>query len=564
LTPGRNISKQTEEKYHNGISRKSTIRNPPPEHCQNKLDKSTRLSKYQLNLKYRGRVMKIVFIGAGSFRFTYQLLRNFAALSRIIPFEIWLVDIDARMLKAVTGILMRMVQKQRLGHNLKVLSTTDRREALKDAEAVVISISIGQQASEFYDIRIANAFGIPHTTGDTCGPGGIMRAMRTIPVVNSILSDINRLSPEALVLNYTNPMSAITLAANQAFPEVKTLGICHELLHGMPVLSSFLNKVSGKDIPNWESMDIRYAGINHFAWILALGCQGQDLYPLLREHAGIGRSQGPRRASFMLMEQTGYFPYPGPRHVLEFMPEYFNHFNEEAMWRVFNHPLARHIGLLIQFEGIPRLRDVGLLALQRRMVTWVFEQTARGRIPAPSPSFEGERVVEMIADRLTAKAGLAGSSLTRRHPVNVLNHGCRVVGNLPENCAVETAGFFADDRIETDTNINLPENILKLVLPFALNQQRIVDAAQRGSREALLDALANDPVCRFIEDGEAVENLMLNMLHHERSWLPQFEGSFPTEQELRRSGQYATKEDLRRGKVLYPPREQLRKKSYFP
>jgi alpha-galactosidase len=266
----------------------------------------------------------------------------------------------------------------------------------------------------------------------------------------------------------------------------------------------------------------------------------------------------------MLMEKTGYFSYPGPRHVLEFMPEYFNFFNEEAIWRSFNHPLARHIGLLIQFEGIPRLRNVGLLALQRRMTTWAFEQTARGRFPAPSPSFEGERVVEMIADRLTAKAGLADSSISRRHPVNILNHGSHVVGNLPENCAVETSGWFVDDRIETDTNLELPENIRQLVLPFARNQQHIVDAARIGSREALFEAFINDPVCRFIEDDAAVENLMLNMLYHERAWLPQFEGAVPSAEELRRSGKYATEEDLRSGKVLYPPREQLRNKAYFP
>ena len=108
--------------------------------------------------------MKVVFIGAGSFRFTYELFKNFAMLSRIMPFELWLVDIDAPLLRTVTRMLHKIAYKANIRDSLVIHSSVDRREALAGADAVIISISVGQQASEWFDIHIPSKFGIPHTT----------------------------------------------------------------------------------------------------------------------------------------------------------------------------------------------------------------------------------------------------------------------------------------------------------------------------------------------------------------------------------------------------------------
>jgi len=508
--------------------------------------------------------MKIVFIGAGSFRFTFDLLRNLAAFSRIIPIEVWLVDIDAPLLETVTRIFKRISAKAGLDGNLLIHSSTDRNEALEGADTVIISISIGQQASELIDIHIPFKFGIPHTTGDTCGPGGIMRAMRAIPETVSIIKDIENKCPDAMVLSYTNPMSFITLAANQAVPGVVTTGICHELLAGMPVVNDLLKKGGINNIPRWESLDIEYSGINHFAWLLSIKHNGNDLYPVLKENAGMGIKNSKRPASFMLMNRYGYLPYPGSRHVLEFMPEYYNFFNAEALWKAYNKPIIRNIQSLIQYEGIPKLRSVKLLERQRKSVIKGFKAVASGLFPAPKPTFEGERVVEMIADRMASRAGSQSGTIRRYHPVNVLNTGKTVVVNLPENCAVETPGWFENGIIKTREGAVLPDALHVLVKPFAENQQRVVDAAMTGDIEKLYEAFVNDPVCAFIEDDAAVRDMMLNMLHYERQWLPQFTGN------LEKAGKPVLKiypDDLDASHlkdVKFPPKPSISAKAVFP
>ncbi len=511
--------------------------------------------------------MKVVFIGAGSFRFTYDLLRNFAALSRIMPFELWLVDIDAPLLKTVTGMLHKIITKASLDESLVIHSSVDRRDALTGADAVIISISVGQQESEWFDIHIPYKFGIPHTTGDTCGPGGIMRAMRTIPEIISITKDIEKLCPDAMVLNYTNPMSFITLAANQACPGAITTGICHELLSGMPVIFNFLKTLGIKNIPRWESLDIEYGGINHFAWLLSVKYNGEDLYPIIRENTELGIKTSKLPASFMLLKEFGYFPYPGSRHVLEFMPQYFNYFNAEEVWRSYNKPFIKHIPPLIQYEGIPRLRGVKLLEVQRKLAIFGFRAVSRGMLPAPSATFEGERVVEMIADRILSGTEEYGRSQKRLHPVNVINTGGQIVPDLPENSAIETTGFFENGRIETRRNIRLPDNILSLIRPFAENQQRVVDAAFSGEPDKLFDAFINDPVCAFIEDDEAVRNMMLNMLYYQKRWLPQFRDRIPSASDLGKLAHCIEPYELESslaGKVKYPPRASLTYKAVFP
>jgi alpha-galactosidase len=511
--------------------------------------------------------MKVVFIGAGSFRFTYDLLRNFAALARIIPFELWLVDIDAPLLETVALMMQKIARKANIGDNLVIHSSVDRREALAGADAVIISISVGQQAGEWFDIHIPNKFGIPHNTGDTCGPGGIMRAMRTIPEIVAIVKDIEKLCPDAMILNYTNPMSFITLAASQACPNASTTGICHELLAGMPVVFDLLGKLGIKEAPRWESLDIEYSGINHFAWLLSIKYNGKDLYPIIRQNAELGIKTSKRPASFMLLKEFGYFPYPGSRHVLEFMPEYFNYFNAEAVWQAYNRPFIRNIPSLIQYEGIPKLREVKLLENQRKLAILGFKAVARGILPSPAPTFEGERVIEMIADRVRSRAGSHDRNLQHFHPVNVINTDRRIISNLPENCVVETAGFFENGKIESRYNAQLPDKIQNLVRPFAENQQRVVDAAFSGDPEKLFDAFINDPICAFVEDEDAIRDMLLNMLHYQKKWLPQFKDCIPTHSSIGKLKHYIDLSELKGFRALqvkYPPKAQLSSKAVFP
>ncbi|MFX1508107.1 MAG: alpha-glucosidase/alpha-galactosidase, partial [Promethearchaeota archaeon] len=174
--------------------------------------------------------MKIVYIGAGSFRFSYQLFRNFAALAKDYSYELWLIDINAPLLDIMTKMLKRIIKKYHLDDKLTLYASTDRTQALENADIVMVSISVGQQTSELVDVHIPLKFGIPQTVGDTVGPGGIFRALRVVPIIKNIILDVQEYCPHATVLCYTNPMTTSVYGALKSFPNIETLGICHELM----------------------------------------------------------------------------------------------------------------------------------------------------------------------------------------------------------------------------------------------------------------------------------------------------------------------------------------------
>lgn len=489
-------------------------------------------------------------------------------MSEVIPFEVWLVDINKPLLECMARILKRIIRKSRQIDNLKVFSTPNRREALEHADVVIISISVGQQTSEWIDIHIPLKFGIPQNTGDTCGPGGVFRTLRCVPVINEMIRDIAELCPKATIFNYTNPMAAITLGALQTCPQVETLGICHELLDGMPIIYKYLRQLGKKAIPKWEDIDIRYSGVNHFSWLFSIEYQGEDLYPFIRENADRGRKLAGRPFNFKLLKDFGFYPYPGARHIVEFIPEYFNYYNRVAIWKYYSPGISKYIDALVQFTGIPKLRNVALLEKQRRLVLWAFRQIARGNLPCPGPSLKGERTVEMIVDRMKSLSGVYIEEPYRYHPVNVLNQGKKIVLNLPENCILESTGYFKDDQINVINMGAMPTEIYNLVHVHAENTQKFVDAAVSGDPDTLLIALLADPACQFIEDNDAIEDMMWNMLYYEQEWLPNFKESIPSIDELKKRKKFVTEKDLRgkrrARKVKWPPRAELHSQAYFP
>lgn len=464
----------------------------------------------------------------------------------------------------MTQVLRRITKKSKVTNNLKVFSTTQRSQALEHADIVIVSISVGQQRSEWFDIHIPLKFGIPQTVGDTCGPGGVFRALRVVPIFNEIVRDVAELCPKATIFNYTNPIAPLVLGANQTCSHVETIGICHELLGGMPVLLNFLKKLGRKNIQKWEGLDIKYSGINHFSWLLEINFQREDLYPLIRENASIGGKLADRPLNFALLEKYDYFPYPGGRHLVEFIPEYFNYYNQVKTWNKYSPGLGKHIDIYNQIFGIPRLRNVNLLDFERRAAIWGYHQIAKGIIPSPGPSLKGERAVEMIIDREKSSSEQYDSFTYRYHPVNIINTGKKVT-NLPENCVIETSGYFKNGHLKADSVGTMPKSILTLVKKHADNTQKFVEAAVTGDIEKLLKALLNDPACEFIENDKAIEDMMWNMLYYEQKWVPKFKESIPSYYELRNHRYFVTKSDLREIKearnVKWPPHKKLYSKA---
>src|ERR1700687_3751878 len=217
-------------------------------------------------------------VGAGSAVFARQLMTDILAVEGLDEGTFALVDIDATRLDLARRIAERLVELS--GKRWSVKASTDRAEVLEGSDYVISSIEVAGLKHVRADYEIPKRYGVDQCIGDTIGPGGIFKALRTGPVWLDIVADVGRLAPHAVVLNYSNPMSILTLAAARA-SNLEVVGLCHSVQGTSRQLASYL------DIP-YEKISWRCAGINHNAWFTTLERDGQELYPLVR-----GRAPGP-------------------------------------------------------------------------------------------------------------------------------------------------------------------------------------------------------------------------------------------------------------------------------
>src|SRR5260221_2188603 len=218
---------------------------------------------------------KITYVGAGSSTFAARLISDLVATPGLESGTFALVDIDAERLELSRLIAEKVVALS--GRDWTITTTTDRTEALPGSRYVINSIEVAGLDSVEPDYQIPLKYGVDQCIGDTIGPGGIFKALRTGPAWLDIVADIERLAPGAIVMNYTNPMSILTLAANRS-SNLPVVGLCHSVQGTSRLLAGFL------EVP-YEELDWRCAGINHNAWFTKLESQGKDRYPRLPELA---------------------------------------------------------------------------------------------------------------------------------------------------------------------------------------------------------------------------------------------------------------------------------------
>jgi alpha-galactosidase len=490
---------------------------------------------------------KIAYIGAGSFRFSLGFFMDICRAKELMPMEIALCDTDAKSLDIMTKIMKRMVKKAatKIGADIIVNSSVDRSPVLENADFVYKSIAVGIQHSDWFDNYLPVKFGIMQNTGDTVGPGGLFRGLRTAPIGAAIAKDMKKLCPKAPLLNYTNPQATIVMAARTVAPDVQYIGLCHELFGGMKTVQKFANEKLGKSIPKWEFMDVEYGGVNHFAWITKVGYQGEDFYPKLREHAHnlVREKFGGRGFNFYLLEKYGYFPYPGSRHVAEFMFEYYNYFNNEIQ---------------APYWSFPVVRNVPQLDKARRGAYWGFRQMARW-LPVPGPHHGGEKAMDMTIDWKFDNP--------THHVVNIPNNG--LIPELPSDSTVEVPAIFKGGKLTPVGTIHLPENVAELVRPHAEQHRFTVNAALGNDLETVRKAMRHDPMAAFIEDDDKLDALTDLMLYYEQEWLPaEWKDWIPKKEDLEKSKYWVAPKDLvvdgkEYLKVKFPPNPDLKKKAFF-
>jgi alpha-galactosidase len=274
---------------------------------------------------------KIAFIGAGSVEFTRNLLGDILSFPSLAESEIALHDIDPERLATAEQIAARVATT--LGAHPRVTATLDRREALAGAGYVINSVQVGGHAATVRDHELPARHGVRQTIGDTLGIGGIIRTLRTAPIVLAIGNDMAELCPGAWLLNYTNPMAMICQLVYQGTPQANVVGLCHSVQGTMELIA----ELCGVPV---DEVTYFGAGINHQTFLYRLEHEGRSIYPLL-DQAIEANPDLLRRVRVDMYKRLGYFPTESSEHSAEYSPWYMRHDSQIERFRI---PVGDYIG----------------------------------------------------------------------------------------------------------------------------------------------------------------------------------------------------------------------------
>lgn len=408
---------------------------------------------------------KITVIGAGSTTFTPGLLTDVMHIEDLAGSTVALHDIDAEKLEVMAHLGKRMANEW--GGSITVESALDREAALEDADFVIMVIQVGGIEAWKRDVDVPLKHGICQSVGDTVGPGGLSRALRTIPVIAQVALEMEDLCPDAWLLNYSNPMSAVCSAVHRA-TAIKVVGLCHGIFGTAGILAGFL----GEPV---EDFEVWAAGINHLTWILDWRLRGEPAYPILHERLAQAK-EIPFPVSKMLYDRFGAFPSPGDRHVAEFYPSFLNKESDfGAKWGLGKMPL----------EDMSTGKDELWETLVKR---------AHGDEPLGERKRTGEKALDIISAMVNHKDEL--------HVVNLPNRG--FIEDLPEDALVEVHGVVGSYGIRGLQMGCLPAGVLPMTNFWIAQQELTVDAALLADRDLALAAMANEPSVPSMDVAEKV------------------------------------------------------------
>ena len=422
------------------------------------------------------RPTRVVLIGAASASFGPGCIRDALNTEGLRGSTLALVDTDVEALDVMTRLAHKLNEAS--GAGLVIESTPDRTQALPGAEFVITSIAIKRNDLWKLDWEIPLKHGIHQVLGENGGPGGLSHSLRNIPVILDICRDMERLCPDALLMNFTNPESRICLAVSK-HTSIRAVGLCHGFFMGQHSIA----RITGE-----TDLDITAAGLNHFTWALSVKrkATGEDLYPLLREKAEQCEA-GDMPLSRELLKTFGRFPFCSDDHI----GEYLSYAWDKCV----------HHGY--DFDEADRQRQH-----QWEHITRI----ANGEEPAED--YARKKSGELAFDIVHAILANTGELMPA---VNIANNGC--IPNLPPDAVVEVPAVVNAEGIHGQCVGDLPEGIAALCNTQIAVQKLVVEAAVTGSREAALQAMLVDPVVTNID---AAEKCLDELLSVHAPYLPQF------------------------------------------
>lgn len=433
---------------------------------------------------------KIVLIGAGS-QFGDQLSIDILSRPALADSEICLCDLNARRLNQIYRYVQATVDHYHLP--TRVRASTDRRELLKDADFVVTSIATGGGAMCGHpyndEVEIPRKYGIDQRVADSMSVGAIFRFLRTAPVQLQILRDVEELAPNALLLNHTNPMSAIS-CVHATMSSLKSVGLCHGIIHTNNAVSRYLHL---------DPTHARYtvAGINHLAWFLSWENDGKDVYTLLRER--LADKNDPETQQFLIDESVrtelfqtfGYFPTESNRHDSEYLP-YFRRTRE-----------------LREYYHLPE--RVLTEAPTESRIWMAEEEQLHGKL-----GFSDEYTTCIMEAVVTDKPF--------RFNGNVQNTG--LITNLPQDLTVEVPCMADCHGIRPIYVGELPPQLAALNAPQMYVQRLLVQAVREHDKESALHAVLLDPNAAAVLSIPKIKEMFAEMWEVEKEHLAWYEPGF--------------------------------------
>ncbi|MBC7942866.1 MAG: alpha-glucosidase/alpha-galactosidase [Chitinophagaceae bacterium] len=462
--------------------------------------------------------LKIALIGAGSVVFTRRLLGDILSLPELSGCHVALHDIDEHRLRLAEGLAHRVAAA--VGATPTITASTDRRRALEGARYVINTIQVGgYKPATVTDFEIPKKYGLRQTIGDTLGIGGIMRALRTIPVMQGMLADMEELAPGALHLNYVNPMAMITWALNAQAKTVRTVGLCHSVQNTAAELAHDL------DLPV-DEISYHCAGINHMSFYLRFDHLGEPLYPRLHRLIEEGRVPVDNRVRYEMFRRLGYFATESSEHFSEYVPWFIKPGREDLLEK-YNIPLD-------EYPGRCQLFDVAWPYVERELNDPGSQdpQALKREIEAA-----GIRVMPfMVEDAPAMLSGLRkversveyGSSIIhaietgRPCTVNANVPNDRLIDNLPDGCAVEVPCVVDHNGVQPTRIGKLPVHLAALMRTNVGVQEMVVESVLQQRRDHVYHAALLDPHTAAVLDVEQIHALVDELLVAHRSWLPEY------------------------------------------
>lgn len=434
---------------------------------------------------------KITFIGAGSVQFTTAVVKDITCYPALDTAEICLMDIDEYRLGKICECVQRI--KKKMGSSITVTTTTSRKAALENADAVIVTVFNGDVDIWRHEIEIPMKYGVDINVGDTRSVSGIFRALRNIPLMLDICKDMEKICPNAFMLNYTNPM-AMLCKAMQTYTNVDVTGLCHSVQGTSKMLAEW----AGADYA-----DVTYTcvGINHMAFFTELKAKNTDLYPILSEKINTPEFYNKERVRNEIYKTFGYY-----------VTESSGHNSEYVSW------FRKRPDLIRKYcspEGANWNPGEHAFSLKLRQNPHRFDDLVKEFMEKP---LEKKRGQEYAANILNSRIG---DGTPFDFNANLLNNGS--VENLPYDACVEIPVTATRDGYIRKFQGKMPSNVAPLVAYTAFIENLAVEAWEKKSKKLVYQAVSFDPLCSAVLSLQEIRDMCDELFSVNKDYLGDFE-----------------------------------------